>query len=191
MPGQHNVQNCLAAIAIADELEVPIDVIKDALATFHGVARRFSVVGEVDGVVLVDDYGHHPAEIRATLQAARRAYDKRVLVAFQPHRYSRTELLFEDFTRAFNDADLVLVAGIYAAGEKPIPGVTAEALAHAITDHGHHAARFVADRAAMAAEIAAVARPGDVVIALGAGDINKILQEVGQAIAARAGEGTP
>lgn len=188
MPGQHNVQNCLAVLAIADELEVPIDVTKDALAHFHGVARRFSIVAEVDGITLVDDYGHHPAEIRATLAAARRAYHQRVLVAFQPHRFTRTSLLFDEFTRAFNDADAVFVADIYAAGEKPIGGVSAEALARAIAEHGHRAAHYVADRAALSAELAQAARSGDVVIALGAGDINRILPEVGAAIAARAAE---
>ncbi len=188
MPGQHNVLNTLAAIAIADELEVPLDVMKEALATFHGVARRFSVVGEVEGVTLIDDYGHHPAEIMATLEAARRAFSQRVLVAFQPHRYTRTQHLFDDFTRAFNKADVVLVTDIYPAGEKPIEGVTAERLARAIADHGHHAVRYVSDRADVAAELAREARPGDVVIALGAGDINKLLADVSANISARAGK---
>jgi UDP-N-acetylmuramate--alanine ligase len=185
MPGQHNVQNCLAAIAAADELEVPLDVMKEALATFHGVARRFSIVAEVDGVTLVDDYGHHPAEIQATLEAARRAFTQRVIVAFQPHRYTRTQLLFEDFTRAFNGADVLLVTDIYAAGEQPIAGVSAERLVRAITEHGHHAARYVADRSELAAQLADVAQPGDVVIALGAGDVNKVLGPVASQLAAR------
>jgi UDP-N-acetylmuramate--alanine ligase len=178
MPGQHNVLNCLAAVAIADELEVPLDVIKDALAAFHGVARRFTIIAEVAGVTLVDDYGHHPAEIRATLDAARGAYSQRVLVAFQPHRYTRTQLLFEEFTRSFNEADLLLVADIYPAGEPPIEGVSAERLVQAIAEHGHHSVRYIQDRSRIVAELAARARPGDVVIALGAGDINKILPDV-------------
>jgi UDP-N-acetylmuramate--alanine ligase len=182
MPGQHNVLNCLAAIAVADELEVPLDVIKDALAAFHGVARRFTITAEVAGVTLVDDYGHHPAEIRATLDAARGAYSDRVLVAFQPHRYTRTQLLFEEFTRSFNEADLLLVADIYPAGEKPIEGVSAEGLVRAIAEHGHHNVRYVQDRSDIVAELAAQARPGDVVIALGAGDINKILPDVRAAL---------
>ena len=185
MPGQHNVLNCLAAIAIADELEVPLDIMKDALATFHGVARRFSVVGEVDGVTLIDDYGHHPAEIEATLQAARRVFDRRVLVAFQPHRYSRTQLLFDDFTRAFNNADEVLVADIYPAGEPPIAGVSSERLASAISRHGHRSVRYVPDRAQLATELARQAEAGDAVIALGAGDINRVLVDVKAAILAR------
>jgi UDP-N-acetylmuramate--alanine ligase len=190
MPGQHNVLNTLAAIAVADELEVPLDVMKEALATFHGVARRFSIVDVAEGVTLVDDYGHHPAEIEATLSAARNAYDKRVLVAFQPHRYTRTESLWDDFTRSFNKADVVLVCDIYAAGEKAIPGISSERLAKAIAEHGHGAVRYVRDRAELAAELARLARPGDVVIALGAGDVNKVLAPVGADIRARAGKGT-
>jgi UDP-N-acetylmuramate--alanine ligase len=190
MPGQHNVLNCLAVIAIADELEIPLDVMKEALATFGGVARRFSIVEEVHGVTLVDDYGHHPAEVVATLEAARRAFDQRVLVAFQPHRYTRTQHLHDEFSRAFNKADLVLLADIYAAGEAPIPGVSAERLARSIAEHGHHAVRYVKDRASLAATLAAEARPGDVVIALGAGDINRVLSEVASGIRARHEEGT-
>lgn len=190
MPGQHNVLNTLAALAVADELEVPLDVMKEALATFGGVARRFTITGTPRGVALVDDYGHHPAEIEATLSAARRAYEGRVLVAFQPHRYTRTQLLFEEFTRAFNQADHVLLADVYAAGEAPIPGISSETLAQAIAAHGHHAVRYVSDRAALADELAQVARPGDCVIALGAGDINKILPDVARGIEARA-QGIP
>jgi len=189
MPGQHNVLNTLAAIAVADELEVPLDVVKEALATFHGVARRFSVVDEVDGVALVDDYGHHPAEVEATLNAARKAYEGRILVAFQPHRYTRTENLFDEFTRAFNNADQLFMTDIYAAGEQPIPGITSQRLADAIAEHGHHNVKYAPDRAAMSAELARVARPGDVVIALGAGDINKILGVVGSALRARIAAG--
>jgi UDP-N-acetylmuramate--alanine ligase len=191
MPGVHNVLNTLAAIAVADELEVPLDVMKDALTTFHGVARRFSIIAEVGGVTLVDDYGHHPAEVEATLAAARGAYPGRVIVAFQPHRYSRTELLFDDFTRAFNNADVLFLVDIYAAGEKPIQGVSAERLAQGIAEHGHGAVRYVRDRAELAAELARLGKPGDVVIALGAGDVNKVLGPVAADIRARAGKATP
>jgi UDP-N-acetylmuramate--alanine ligase len=190
MPGQHNVLNTLATIAVADELEVPLDVMKDALATFHGVARRFTITHEIGGVTLVDDYGHHPAEVMATLDAARKVFaDGRVLVAFQPHRYTRTQLLFEDFTRAFNVADYLIVADIYAAGEKPILGVSAKSLADAIAEHGHHSVRHVADRQQIVELLAAEARPGDVVIALGAGDINKILVQVHARLSERFGQG--
>ena len=186
MPGQHNVQNTLAAIAVADELEIPLDVMKDALATFHGVARRFSIVSQPEGVTLVDDYGHHPAEVEATLKAARNAYSQRILVAFQPHRYTRTAHLFDEFTRAFNEADVLFVTDIYPAGEAPIPGITSERLAQGIAEHGHHAVRYVSDRTLLSSEIARLVRPGDVVIALGAGDINKILPAVAAEITARA-----
>jgi len=145
------------------------------------------VVGEIGGVALVDDYGHHPAEIEATLSAARQAYSGRVLVAFQPHRYTRTQLLFEDFTRAFNDADDLVVADVYAAGEPFIPGATGEALAQAIARHGHRRVRYAADREAIVGHLAESARAGDVVIALGAGDINRLLPDVRRAIGVRLG----
>ncbi len=181
MPGAHNVLNCLATIAVADELEVPLDVTKQSLATFGGVARRFSVVGSIGGVTLVDDYGHHPAEIRATVDAARRAFpgeDHRIVVAFQPHRHTRTRDLYDEFTRAFNQADVLLVTDIYPAGEAPIPGVTAERLVQSIREHGHHDARFVADKADLPEALERIVRPGDVVIALGAGDVNACVREL-------------
>jgi UDP-N-acetylmuramate--alanine ligase len=178
MPGQHNVLNCLAAVAIADELEVPLDVMKEALATFHGVARRFTIVADVMGVALVDDYGHHPAEVVATLAAARRAFDGRVIVVFQPHRFTRTHHLFDEFTRAFNLADRLLLLDIYAAGEAPIDGVSSERLARSIAEHGHHAVSYVPDRAEVARLVADEARPGDCVIALGAGDVTKLLKDI-------------
>ncbi len=180
MPGAHNVLNALGVIAIADELEVPLDVVREAIAGFHGVQRRFTVVGQPaltksgknGDVMIVDDYGHHPAEIEATLDAAQRGFDRRVVVAFQPHRYTRTKDLFDDFTRAFNKADLVIVTDVYAAGEQPIEGATGLALAEAIRAHGHHAVRYVADKNTIADVLHDEVQPGDLVIALGAGDIN-------------------
>lgn len=190
MPGAHNVLNCLATIAVADELEVPLDVTKQALATFGGVARRFTIVGSVNGITLVDDYGHHPAEIRATIEAARRAFpgeSNRIVVAFQPHRYTRTHDLFEDFTRAFNQADVLLVADIYPAGEQPIAGTNAERLVQAIREHGHHDANYVPDKASLPEVLERIARPGDVVIALGAGDINGAVRGLKARLEAKAG----
>ena len=180
MPGHHNVLNALAVIAVADELEVPLDAVREAIASFHGVQRRFTVVGQPalmragrsGDVMVIDDYGHHPAEIEATLDAAQRGFDRRVVVAFQPHRYTRTQALFGDFTRAFNKADLVLVTEVYPAGEQPIEGATGRALADAIRAHGHHAVRYVADKNDVAAELYREVRAGDLVIALGAVDIN-------------------
>jgi UDP-N-acetylmuramate--alanine ligase len=179
MPGAHNILNALAVIAVADELEVPLDVVQEAIAGFHGVQRRFTVVGTPvvarggrrGEIMVVDDYGHHPAEIEATLDAAQRGFDRRLVVAFQPHRYTRTKLLFDEFTRAFNKADVVLVTDVYPAGEKPIDGASGEALANAIRAHGHHAVRFV-DKRHVAQALLETVEPGDIVIALGAGDIN-------------------
>jgi UDP-N-acetylmuramate--alanine ligase len=186
MPGAHNVLNALAVIAVADELEVPLDVTRAAIAGFHGVQRRFTVLGQpqlVKGdrrgdVMIVDDYGHHPAEIEATLDAAQGGFDRRVVVAFQPHRYTRTKLLFDEFTRAFNKADVLLVTDVYPAGEKPIEGATGEELAEAIRAHGHRAVTFVRDKKQVALALADVAEPGDLVIALGAGDINASAREL-------------
>ena len=181
MPGAHNVLNCLATIAVADELEVPLDVTKQALSTFGGVARRFSVIGVAQGVTLVDDYGHHPAEIRATLEAARRAYpgeNHRIVVAFQPHRYTRTRDLFDDFTRAFNHCDVLLCTEIYAAGEAPIPGTSAERLVQSIREHGHQHARYVPSKKDLPQILLGLVRQGDVVIALGAGDINASVRDL-------------
>jgi UDP-N-acetylmuramate--alanine ligase len=186
MPGAHNVLNALSVIAVADELEVPLDVTRDALAAFHGVQRRFTIVGtptverrgKSGEVMIVDDYGHHPAEVEATLDAAQRGFDRRVVVAFQPHRYTRTKLLFDEFTRAFNKADLLFVTDVYAAGEAPIEGATGEALADAIRAHGHHAVTYVKDKKRVAQALHDVVEPGDIVIALGAGDINASAREL-------------
>ncbi len=186
MPGHHNVLNALSVIAIADELEVPFDVVREAIGGFHGVQRRFTVVGtpaiERDGksgdVMVIDDYGHHPAEVVATLDAAQNGFDRRVVVAFQPHRYTRTHALFEDFTRAFNKADVLVVTEVYPAGEKPIAGATGEALADAIRAHGHHDVHYIADKKKVGEALLALARPGDLVIALGAGDINASAREL-------------
>jgi UDP-N-acetylmuramate--alanine ligase len=186
MPGAHNVLNALAVIAVADELEVPLDVTREAIAGFHGVQRRFTVLGSPalakngkrGDVMIVDDYGHHPAEIEATLDAAQRGFDRRVVVAFQPHRYTRTKLLFSEFTRAFNKADVVLVTDVYPAGESPIEGASGEALAEAIRAHGHHAVTYVRDKKHVARALLEVVEPGDLVIALGAGDINASAREL-------------
>jgi UDP-N-acetylmuramate--alanine ligase len=186
MPGAHNVLNSLAALAVADELEVPLDTTRDALSSFHGVQRRFTVLGRVEvdkggrrgDVMIVDDYGHHPAEIEATLDAAQCGFDRRVVVAFQPHRFTRTKLLFNEFTRAFNKADVLLVTEVYAAGEKPIEGASGEALAEAIRAHGHHRVSFVPDKKNMARALLDTVEPGDLVIALGAGDINASAREL-------------
>jgi UDP-N-acetylmuramate--alanine ligase len=185
MPGVHNVLNCLATIAVADELEVPLDVTKNALATFGGVGRRFSIVAEVGGITLVDDYGHHPAEIEATLDAAQRAYGRRIVVAFQPHRYTRTRDLFDGFTRAFNKADVVFVTDIYPAGEAPIAGINAANLAQAIREHGHHDVTYVADKRSLPDVLERVVTEGDIVISLGAGDVNACVRDLAARLSKR------
>jgi UDP-N-acetylmuramate--alanine ligase len=186
MPGAHNVLNALAAIAVADELEVPLDVTRDAIAGFHGVQRRFTVLGQPQytkgdrrgDVMVVDDYGHHPAEVEATLDAAQRGFERRVVVAFQPHRYTRTQLLFDDFTRAFNKADVLLVTEVYPAGERPIDGASGLSLAEGIRAHGHHAVTYVRDKKEVAQALFDLLEPGDLVIALGAGDINASVRDL-------------
>jgi UDP-N-acetylmuramate--alanine ligase len=178
MPGAHNALNALATIAVADELRVDHDRVRSALQSFEGVQRRFSIVGEEAGVTVIDDYGHHPAEVEVTLEAAQRAYGARIVVAFQPHRYTRTRDLFDELTRAFNRADVLFLTEVYAAGEKPIEGADGRRLADAIRAHGHRDVTLVEDREDLAEAIGARAEPGDVVITLGAGDITRTGQEL-------------
>jgi UDP-N-acetylmuramate--alanine ligase len=178
LPGRHNVLNALATLAVALELEVPFAVAAEALASFLGIERRFQRRGEARGVVVVDDYGHHPAEIRATLASARAMHPGRIVVAFQPHRYTRTRDLWEDFTAAFNDADVLFVTEVYAAGEDKIPGIEAAPLVEAIRAHGHRNAQFVADLDELPARVARAALPGDLVVTLGAGSISAAGPEI-------------
>ncbi|HJL14198.1 MAG TPA: UDP-N-acetylmuramate--L-alanine ligase [Sandaracinaceae bacterium LLY-WYZ-13_1] len=186
MPGIHNVLNTLAVIAVADELEVPLDVTRRALEGFGGVHRRFTVVGEADGVTVVDDYGHHPAEVQVTLEAAQRAYGSRLVVAFQPHRYTRTHHLFDELTRAFNRADVLLITDVYAAGEAPIEGASSERLTEAIREHGHRDVSWVGPRETLVDALLTRLEPGDVVVTLGAGDITKTGPELLEALRRRA-----
>jgi UDP-N-acetylmuramate--alanine ligase len=171
MPGRHNVQNALAAIAIAIELGIKDEVVRKALAGFGGVKRRFTRTGVAGGIAVIDDYGHHPVEIRAVLETARQTSEGRILAVVQPHRYSRLAALFDDFCTAFNHADAVLVAPVYAAGEEPIEGIDADALVAGLIRHGHRDVRPLAGPDELAPLIAAIARPGDLVVCLGAGSI--------------------
>ena len=174
VPGRHNLQNALAAVAVADELGVDFKQVSAALAEFHGAERRFERHGEAGGVLIVDDYGHHPTEIAAVLAAARATLGRRLVVAFQPHRYSRTQQLMDAFGPSLRDADEIVLTDIYAASEDPIPGVTLDALAEAIR-HGSgrpvHVARTLD---AVVSEVVAIARPGDAVLTLGAGSIGTL-----------------
>ncbi|MET0401236.1 MAG: UDP-N-acetylmuramate--L-alanine ligase [Cystobacter sp.] len=178
MVGAHNALNALAVIAAAEEMDVPLDVVREALAGFGGVQRRFTVRGEAAGITVVDDYGHHPTEVQATLAGARRAFGRRLVVAFQPHRYTRTHDLFNDFATSFNDADVVFVSSVYAAGEEPIPGATGDALVEAIQAHGHRDVTFVEKRTDVARALLPRLREGDLVLTLGAGDITQVGPEL-------------
>jgi len=173
MPGRHNVQNALAAIGVAAELGIADETLRQGFGKFHGVRRRFTRVGEVDGVVVIDDYGHHPIEIMAVLSAARESAEGRVIAVVQPHRYTRLAGLMDEFQGAFNDADFVLVAPVYAAGEAPIEGVDHTALVEGLKQRGHSGAQTVADADEVCRLLRDLAAPGDMVICLGAGDITK------------------
>ncbi|NRB04115.1 MAG: UDP-N-acetylmuramate--L-alanine ligase [Rhodobacteraceae bacterium] len=172
MPGDHNVSNALSAIAVARHLGMKRSEIREALAAFGGVNRRFTLVGDVQGVSIIDDYGHHPVEITAVLKAARHATRGRVLAVHQPHRYSRLSDLFDDFCGCFNDADIVGIMDIFAAGEDPIEGASMNDLVAGLVRHGHRQAMAVPDEAALAEFVRAHAQPGDMVVCLGAGTIS-------------------
>ena len=177
-PGIHNVRNAAAAAGVALYLNVATDLIKEGLAKFAGVGRRFDVKGVVNDIVVVDDYGHHPAEIRATLEAARGCKFNRLLALFQPHRFSRTQHLWDDFTRAFNQADILVLIDIYAASESPIPGITSEALANGIRDAGHKNVHYFRSMQEAIEFLLREARPGDAVLTIGAGNVSRASNEL-------------
>jgi UDP-N-acetylmuramate--alanine ligase len=173
IPGRHNVQNALAAIAVSIELGMSDDDIRRGFERFDGVKRRFTNVGEIDGAVIIDDYAHHPTEIRAVLAAAREGARERVIAVMQPHRFTRLEALMDDFQNAFNDADVVFVTPVYAAGEEPIEGVDSAALVEGLRAHGHRMVRTVDDFDDLCRNLRDLAAEGDMVICMGAGDITK------------------
>jgi UDP-N-acetylmuramate--alanine ligase len=183
VPGRHNLQNALAAVAVGLELGVDAGVVAEALEAFRGADRRFQRLGEAAGVLVIDDYGHHPTEIRAVLDAARASLGRRLIVAFQPHRYTRTQRLLEEFGPALSKADEVVLTDIYAAGEDPIPGVTVDALADAIRPHVGGRLHLVRSIDDVAGEVRKLARPGDAVITLGAGSIGTVGARVIDALA--------
>ncbi|MGH7354433.1 MAG: UDP-N-acetylmuramate--L-alanine ligase [Candidatus Rokuibacteriota bacterium] len=187
IPGRHNVLNALAAIGVGLDLEIPFLTIQKALTGFAGVQRRFQIRGTAGGVTVVDDYGHHPAEIRATLAAAKSGFDARVVTVFQPHRYTRTLHLRQEFLTAFNQADVLVVMDIYPAGESPIPGVNAGDLADAIRAHGHRSVTYLgSDRTRIVNHLREITRPGDLVLTLGAGDVSQLGAEILRALEADA-----
>jgi UDP-N-acetylmuramate--alanine ligase len=179
VPGVHNVYNALAAIAVGFELEVPFEKIAEGLASFTGAGRRFQAKGEVNGILVVDDYGHHPTEIRATLAAAKLGSGgRRIVVLFQPHRYTRTHDLMQEFARSFNNADVLFLTDIYAASEDPIEGVTAEALSAAIKRFGHKDVNYVGTLENAAPALVERIQPGDLVLTLGAGTVNRVSEQL-------------
>ena len=185
MPGRHNVQNALAAVAVAQHMGMDDDALRAAFSGFAGVKRRFTKTGEVNGVTIVDDYGHHPVEISNVLRAARQAYSKRVIAVVQPHRYTRLHNLFEEFCTCFNDADTVIVADVYPAGEKPIEGADKDGLVAGLKARGHRHVIALPDEKSLAAVIAETATSGDVVVCLGAGSITYWANSLPEALEAQ------
>ncbi len=178
VPGRYNVLNALAVITVGLELAIPEADIRDALMLYQGVDRRFQTLGIPAGIRVVDDYGHHPTEIRATLEAARSLLPKRIVAVFQPHRYSRVQSLWDQFATSFYDADILFCTEIYPAGEQPVAEVTGQAMAAAIQAHGHKQVHFEPDQDRLAARLAALAEPGDLVITFGAGDIYRVGEQL-------------
>ena len=178
VPGLHNVYNALAAVVVGMDLDLRFEVIRDALAEFTGVDRRFQVRGEAGGITVVDDYAHHPVELKATLNAAKDGFGRRVIAVFQPHRYSRTQALLGEFSTAFYQADRLFVTEIYPAGEAPIPGVSGRQIADGVAGHGHRHVTYVADKSELAKAVLDQAAPGDMVLTLGAGDVWRVGEEI-------------
>ena len=174
MPGVHNVLNATAAIAVGIALDVNVEQIRGALESFRGVDRRFQLRGKEAGVSVIDDYGHHPTEIRATLAAARQCGFRKIHVVFQPHRYTRTQLLMDEFATAFKDADTLVVLDIYAASEAPIEGITGEALARKIAEVGNKPATYEPSFVDAVSSVCGAAQDGDMILTLGAGSISQL-----------------
>ncbi|RTZ90122.1 MAG: UDP-N-acetylmuramate--L-alanine ligase [Deltaproteobacteria bacterium] len=180
MPGEHNALNALAAIATAWELGIDLETVKKALRAFEGIQRRFQLRHRIDDILIIDDYGHHPREIEATLRAAKGGWQRRVIAIFQPHRYTRVRDLADEFERCFYQADKLIVTDIYPAGEKPIEGVHARNLYEGILNHGHRDVTYIPDKSDIAPTLASIVQPGDMVITLGAGDVWKVGDELAE-----------
>ena len=178
LPGRHSATNALAAVAVAHELEIPFSQVADALGSFTGIHRRFEIKGESRGIMVIDDYGHHPVEIQATLQAIRDGWKRPLTVVFQPHRYSRTRDLFDEFLISFEGADRLVLTEVYAAGEEALPGIGGEVLYQAIKRKGHLEVEFIPDKREIAGQLVPRLRAGDIVLTLGAGDIYRVGEEI-------------
>ncbi len=182
LPGRHSATNALAAVAVGHELEIPFSRVAEALGDFTGIHRRFEIKGEPQGITIIDDYGHHPAEIQATLEAIHDSWKRPLIVIFQPHRFSRTRDLFDDFLTAFEGADRLVLTEVYAAGENPIEGVTSEALYQGFKRKGHMEVEFIPDKGQIVKQLAGKLTPGDIVLTLGAGDIYKVGEALVEAL---------
>ncbi|MEE9190098.1 MAG: UDP-N-acetylmuramate--L-alanine ligase [Candidatus Neomarinimicrobiota bacterium] len=177
MPGEHNVQNALGAVSLGLELDIPFTTIKSGLKDFQGVRRRFEIKGEIDGVIIVDDYAHHPTEVQATIKAAKRGWNRRLITVFQPHLYTRTRDFYQDFANAFTESDILIVTEIYPAREEKIPGITGELVTKAAQDLGHTDAQFVADLKDLHKILRTLSQPGDMIITIGAGNIWRFCED--------------
>ncbi len=180
VPGLHNVYNCLAAIAVGLDLDMEFDTIKSALEEFAGVDRRFQLIGDVADILIIDDYAHHPVEIKATLRAAKEGWGRRTVVIFQPHRYSRTRDMLDEFFTAFYQADVLIVTSIYSAGEEPIPGVSAQQIAEGVREHGHRDVVFIPKTEGIIPYVLGVLKPQDMLLTLGAGNVGELASKIRQ-----------
>jgi UDP-N-acetylmuramate--alanine ligase len=177
VPGEHNVQNALGAVSLGLELDIPFSTIKRGLKAFQGVRRRFEIKGEIDGVIVVDDYAHHPTEVQATIKAAKRGWDRRLIIIFQPHLYTRTRDFYQDFANAFTESDILIVTEIYPAREEKIPGISGELVSRAAQDLGHTNVQFVPDFRELHKILRTLSQPGDMIITIGAGNIWRFCED--------------
>jgi UDP-N-acetylmuramate--alanine ligase len=185
LPGRHSILNSLGAIAIGLELGIPLTTIRDSMAVFPGVQMRYQVLGEANGITIMHDYAHHPAEVSACLSAVKTGWDREIVAVFQPHRYSRTQHLGAEFATSFFDARDVIITDIYSAGEKPIEGVTAETIAQSLVLHGHRGVVYQPSKELIPSVVLEKVKPGDIVVLLGAGDVWKMAEAVLAAIKGR------
>ena len=178
VPGKHNILNAMAAVAVGLDLDIPAAQILKALENYSGTGRRFELKKTVNGIMVIDDYAHHPTEIRATLEAAKRGWDRRLVVVFQPHRYTRLSHLMKEFATSFNQADVLVLTEVYPAGETPIPGISGKTLHEEVEQFGHHNAHFEPDLKAVPALVGRIAKPGDIILILGAGNVARIVPDI-------------